>query len=130
MRVQCRRHRVGADGELPRHTEMNDQVGSLGRGSDGGLWCAILFEEQDEEFAAALHFDNAAPWGVLFDRGGVVDKIRLAQANAEYATTRQQRLQAADDSFDFGKFRQASIRQNGENAYRAARAAFEFDRRG
>jgi hypothetical protein len=88
---------------------MNDQVKSFGRGAGGGLWCAILLEEQYEEFAAALNLNDSATWDVLFDCRGIVDKIRLAQANAEYAAARQQRLKAADDSFDFRKFGQMRL---------------------
>src|SRR5579872_1804909 len=109
MRVQCRRHRVGADGELSGHAEMNDQVKSLRRGAADGLRRAIFLEEEYEELAAAADLNNAATWGVLFDCRGIVDKIRLAQANAEYAAAREQQLQAADDSFDFGKLRQVSL---------------------
>lgn len=130
MRVQCGGHRAGADGELAGHAEMNDQVKSLWRGADSGFWRAILLEEQYEEFSAALNLNDAATWGMLFNCNGLVDKIRLAEANAEYAATRQQQLQAADDSFDFGKLRQGSIRQNGENAHGAAGTAFELDGRG
>ena len=130
MRVQCRRHRVGTDGELTRHAQMNDQVKSFQRGAGGGLRCAIFLEEKYEEFAAPANLNDAATWGVLFDCRGIVDEIRLAQANAEYAAAREQQLQAADDSFDFGKFGQVSIRENGENAHRAAGTAFEFDGRG
>ena len=126
MRVQGGWHRVGTDGELAGHAEMNDQVKSFGRGAGGGLQRAILLEEQHEEFAAALNLDDAATRDVLFDCRGIVDKIRLAKADAEDAAARQQRLKAADDSFDFGKFRQVSIRQNGENAHGTAGTAFEF----
>lgn len=130
MRVQCGGHRAGTDGELPGHTEMNDQVKSFKRGAGGGLRRAILLEEQYEEFSAALNPNDAATWGMLFDCRGIIDEIRLAEANAEYAMARKQQLQAADDSFDFGKLRQGSIRQNGENAHGAAGTAFELDGRG
>src|SRR5579859_254189 len=126
MRVQGGWHRVGTDRELAGHTEMNDQVKSFGHGASGSLQCAILLEEQHEEFAATLNLNDAATRNVLFDRRGIVDEIRLAQANAEYAAARKQRLKAADDRFDFGKFGQASVRQNGENTDRTAGTAFEF----
>lgn len=130
MRVQRGRHCAGTDRKLPCHAEMNNQVKSFGLGVDGGLRRGALFEEKYEEFAAALNVNDATTWGVLFDYSGIVDEIRLAQANAEYAAAREQQLQAADDSFDFGKFGQVSIRQNGENAHRAAGTAFEFYGRG
>lgn len=130
MCVQCRRHRAGTDGELPGHAEMNDEVKSFRRRSAGSLRCAILLQDQYEKFAAAANLNDAATWDVLFDCRGIVDEIRLAEANAEHGAARQQQLKAANDSFDFGKFWQMSIRQNGENAHGAAGAAFEFDRRG
>ena len=130
MRVQCRRHRIGADSELSGHAQMNNQVKSLRRGAPSGLRCAILLQEKYEEFAAAAYLNDAATWDVLFDCRRIVDEISLAEANADYAAARQQQLKAADDSFDFGKFGQASIRQNGENAHCAAGTAFQFDRRG
>lgn len=129
MRVQCRRHRIGADSELSSHAQMNNQVKSLRRGAPSGLRCAILLQEKYQEFAAAAYLNDAATWDVLFDCRGIVDKIRLAEANAEYSTARQQQLQAADDSFDFGKLGQMLVRQNGENAHGTAGAAFEFDGR-
>ena len=130
VRVRRGRHRAGTDGKLPGHPEMNNQVKSFRRGADGGLRRGTLFEEKYEEFSAAANLNDATTWGVLFDCSGIVDEIRLAEADAEYAAAREQQLQAADDSFDFGKFGQGSIRQNGENAHGAAGTAFEFDGRG
>ena len=82
MRMQRGWHCAGTDGELSGHAEMNDQVKSFRRGVDGGLWCAILLEEQYEEFAAALNLNDAATRDVLFDCRGIIDEIRLPEANA------------------------------------------------
>lgn len=84
------------DHELTCHAEVNEESELSGA-------VAGVSEFKDEEFSVAADLVDACAGDVTFERGGIVDEIGFAEAHADYATPRQDGLQAADDGFDFGK---------------------------
>jgi hypothetical protein len=64
-----------------------------------------VFEIQQEEFSKAAHRSDPATRQIPFDGRRIIDEIRLTQAHAKDALSRQHRLQSAGNGFDFWQFR-------------------------
>jgi hypothetical protein len=59
------------------------------------------FKLNDDKFTVAPHGDDAAAGKLQFERGRIIDEIRLAQPHVQNAPARQHRSQAANDCLDF-----------------------------
>ena len=90
------------------------------------------FQLNEDKLSVTPHGDDSAARKLQLQRARIVDEIRFAQPDGQYAPARQHCTQTANDRLDFRQLRHISIlrpRKQRENANRAARTAFEFYRR-
>lgn len=88
----------GADDELPRHSQMNQQRGAGAIGARG-------LKIEHEKFSVSADGRDLAAGQGLLEGGRIVDEIRFAEANAEKSSSGQGGSKAARDGFYFGEFR-------------------------
>src|SRR5690348_5156424 len=113
VRVRRKRRAGGANDEIAGHAKVNDKIEECGSRCAWRLRCGWLLQMHDDEFAVTVHGDDARAGENLFERGGIVDEIGFAEANGGDGASRQMNLQAANDGFHFGKFRQVSSCRKG-----------------
>lgn len=97
--VSVRYHRrfSRANDKLACHSQMNQQRRAAAVGA-GGL------EVEHEKFSVPPNRGDAATGQSLLHGGGIVDEIRLAEANAENSSSGQDGSQAARNGFYLGEF--------------------------
>jgi hypothetical protein len=83
--------------KLARHSEVDQERGAAIIG-------AGRFKIEHEKFSVSADCGDTAAREGLLQGGRIVDKIRLAEANAENSSAGQDGSQAARNGFDLGKF--------------------------
>ena len=121
MRVRRNGNFRRARHDLPRHAEVDQKRRFVFAPIRG-------FKLYEDKFSVTPHGDDAATGELQFERGRIVDEIRLAQADVQDASSGQYCSKAADDCLNFGKLRHVPIlRRRNQREYANGERGITFE---